>query len=188
MDFLTTLLEGAFRLELLPICGLLSIVYWVYKLGKWILSFLNWFFGFSGTSGRNSGEKLAVSKVEFVRQVVGWCAEHLGMPPKIKRLPTITLRYYRHSKWSGLYFQSKKEIVIYWGNHLDLLSLINTIIHEYQHFLDLRTRKDDQEYAKELKKVGYLANSYEKRARNTASIWERQCYKAMMEKGVIIKS
>ena len=185
MHFINTLIEGALRLEFFPIWGLLSLAYWIYRIVAGILSFLKRLFGLFSNAPTNIEEKLTVSKVEFVRQVVAWCAEHLGMPPKINRLPNITMRYYRHSKWSGLYSQYNKEITIYWDNHWDLLTLINTVIHEYQHFLDLRNSKDDQEYAKELAKVGYFDNLYEKRARKTASIWERQCYEAMVKKGII---
>lgn len=187
MQLVNSIIEGAIRLEWGPICVILGVVFWTYQFVRWILSFCDWLFGFSIATNIKVGEELTVSKVEFVRQVVSWCSEYLGMPPKINRLPNITMRYYRHSKWSGLYSQYNKEITIYWDNHWDLLTLINTVIHEYQHFLDLRNSKDDQEYAKELAKVGYYKNIYEKRARKTASIWERQCYEAMLKKGVIKK-
>ena len=185
MHFINTLIEGALRLEFFPIWGLLSLAYWIYQLIAGILSFLKRLFGLFSNAPTNIEEKLTFSKVEFDRQVEAMSADHLGMPPKINRLPNITMRYYRHSKWSGLYSQYNKEITIYWDNHWDLLTLINTVIHEYQHFLDLRNSKDDQEYAKELAKVGYFDNLYEKRARKTASIWERQCYEAMVKKGII---
>lgn len=162
-------------------------IYLIYIILSAILKLINWLFGDSKTLKSNSKEWLAVSKIEFVRQVVKWCAQNLGLPADSKRLPNITLRYYRHQRYGGLYFQGSKEIVLYWDSHSDLINRINTIIHEYQHFLDIRNKKHDQEYAKELNTVGYQKNIFEKRARKTASDWERKCYDAMVSKGVIQK-
>jgi hypothetical protein len=186
MQFIENLIEDAINLELPALCVVVLLIFWTYQIGRGIFKILCWMTD-SSASSYGSAEQLAVSKVAFVREVVSWCAEHLGLPPKINRLPHITIRYYRHAKWGGLYFQRTKEIVIYWDSHWNLLTRINTVIHEYQHFLDLRNNKDDQEYAKELKKVGYFENIYEKNARKTASAWEKQCYEAMVKKGVIKK-
>jgi len=161
--------------------------YLIYNILPALLKLANWLLGDSKTLKPNSKEQLLVSKIEFVRQVVKWCALNLGLPADSKRLPNITLRYYRHLRYEGLYFQGSKEIVLYWDSHSDLINRINTIIHEYQHFLDIRNKKHDQEYAKELNIVGYQKNIFEKRARKTASDWERNCYDAMVSKGVIRK-
>lgn len=146
-----------------------------------------WLFNSSKSRESTSGEELTVSKIQFAREVIAWCAENLGLPPKTKKLPLVTVRYYRHKKWGGLYCQSTKEIFIYWNGHHNYLSRINTLIHEYQHFLDLRNKHDDKEYARELKAVGYHNNIYEKRARQVAADWEKLCYQAMIKKGIIKK-
>lgn len=130
-------------------------------------------------------EQLTVSKIEFIRQIVAWCIENLGFPYKMNRWPKITLRYYRHKKWGGTYHQATKEITLYWGSHSQTLDIINTIIHEYQHFLDIRDGKDDVEYSKEMETVGYHKNFFERRARKVASKWERSCYDDLVKKGII---
>jgi hypothetical protein len=162
-------------------------IYLFYIILNILFGFIDWIFGDSKTFRSNSKERLGVSKIEFLRQVVNWCAQNLGLPADSKRLPNITLRYYEHKRYGGVYFQGSKEIVLYWDSHSDLINRINTIIHEYQHFLDIRNKKHDKEYAKELNTVGYQKNIFEKRARKTASDWERNCYDAMVSKGIIIK-
>jgi len=186
MRFLEFLIDGVINLEFMAIWGLVSIIYWVYQIVKGIYKIFCWLTG-SSASFQAHSEKLSVSKIAFVREVVSWCAENLGLPPKVTRLPEVTIRYYKHRKWVGLYFQPSKHITIYWNGHSNLISIINTVIHEYQHFLDLRNNMDSQEYAKELARVGYYDNLYEKKARKTADNWERQCYEAMVKKGVIRK-
>jgi hypothetical protein len=186
MRFIDNFLHDVINLELPALCVMMAFIFWTYHLANGIYKFLCWITG-SPASFQANAEHLAVSKIAFVREVVSWCAENLGMPPKITRLPQVTIRYYKHRKWVGLYFQPSKHITIYWNGHPNLISIINTVIHEYQHFLDLRNTKDDQEYAKEFARVGYYENLYEKRARKTADNWERQCYEAMVKKGVIRK-
>lgn len=187
MHFLTTLIEGVFRLEFFPTWGLLSLIYWIYQLGKWILDFFSWLFGWSGNTFWNKREELTVSKTKFVKEVVQWCGENLGLPPKKFNLPNVTISRSKQDSWLGLYDVSNREIVIYWKGKRRLKSVINTTIHEYQHFLDLRKGKHSFYYEKELAEVGYHDNLYERRARKTASLWEDRCYKAMVQKGIIRK-
>lgn len=163
------------------------VIFWTYQLGKFLEKVLNWLFNSSNSGKLTSGEQLTVSKIQFAREVIVWCGENLGFPPKINRLPKVVVRYYSHTKWGGFYFTGSRTILIYWNGHYNYLTRINTLIHEYQHFLDLRNKKDDKEYARELKEVGYHNNIYEKRARQVAADWEKLCYQAMIKKGIIKK-
>ena len=85
----------------------------------------------------------------------------------------------------GTYQQRSKTITLYWGSHVDLKEVVNTLIHEYQHFLDIRTNQEDRAYDKELKQIGYQDNSYEKKAREAANRWDKACLKEMSSRGLL---
>ena len=76
-------------------------------------------------------------------------------------------------------------ITLYWGSHASLKEVVNTLIHEYQHFLDIRTSQEDRAYDKELKQIGYQDNSYEKKAREAANRWEKACLQEMSSRGLL---
>jgi hypothetical protein len=133
--------------------------------------------GFSGS--------LLVSKAAFIREVLRWCVEHFGLPPRCRTWPRVDLRYYKHRKVMGTYQQRGKVITVYWGSHADLREVVNTVIHEYQHFLDIRSGKDDRAYDKEIKEVGYQDNSYERRARELADRWQKACIKDLEKRGLV---
>ena len=67
-----------------------------------------------------------------------------------------------------------------------LMEIIDTTIHEYQHYLDLKNQKDTKAYEKESHEVGYHKNYFEVRARNTAAKHRESCYKALKKKQIII--
>lgn len=149
----------------------------------WVLS--DWLEGKSKEVIASSVQALQVSKVAFAREVIRWCMQHLGLPKGKRTGPCLLLRYYRHRKVMGTYQQRSKTITLYWGSHASLKEVVNTLIHEYQHFLDIRTNQEDKAYDKELKQIGYQDNSYEKRARQVADRWEKACLQALAQKGFI---
>jgi hypothetical protein len=161
-------------------------------LGSFLLSFLGQIlyltFKYIREEYKNpasSSTQLSVSKIEFIRQIVGWCVENLGMPPKINRWPNITLRYYQHKKFGGLYHQPTKEITVYWANNPRLMDIVDIVIHEYQHFLDIRNGKHDEEYESEMQRVGYHNNPFEIRARKASSQWGKACFDELRRRGII---
>ena len=82
--------------------------------------------------------KLLISKAGYVREVVRWCTQHLGMPARVSGFPEISISYYAHKKRHGNYAFSSKRIQIYVNNHDSLSQLTDTVIHEYVHFLEIR--------------------------------------------------
>jgi hypothetical protein len=162
------------------------IAIWCCCAALWLLWVLS-----DGLGGKSKGastsslQAVQVPKVAFAREVIRWCMQHLGLPKGKKAGPRLLLRYYRHRKVMGTYQQRSKTITLYWGSHANLKEVVNTLIHEYQHFLDIRTSQEDKAYDKELKQIGYQDNSYEKRARQAADRWERDCIQALAQKGFI---
>ena len=141
--------------------------------------------GESKRAATATGQVVLVPKVAFAREVIRWCMQHLGLPKGKKAGPRLLLRYYRHRKVMGTYLQRSKTITLYWGSHVDLREVVNTLIHEYQHFLDIRTNQEDKAYDKELKQIGYQDVSYERRARQVADRWEKACLQEMKQRGLL---
>lgn len=149
----------------------------------WVLS--DWWARKSKEATTALLQEVRVPKVVFAREVIRWCMQHLGLPKGKKAGPRLLLRYYRHRKVMGTYQQRSKLITLYWGSHASLKEVVNTLIHEYQHFLDIRTNQEDKAYDKELKQIGYQDNSFEKRARKVADHWEKACLQELAQKGFL---
>lgn len=162
------------------------IAIWCCCVALWLL----WLFSDKKVSTSKDGisaslQALAVPKVVFAREVIRWCMQYLGLPEGKRTGPHLLLRYYRHRKVMGTYQQRSKTITLYWGSHASLKEVVNTLIHEYQHFLDIRTNQEDKAYDKELKQIGYQEVSYEKRARQVADRWEKACFQDLAKKGLL---
>jgi len=144
------------------------------------------FYLLTGHRSDQSMGQITISKVGFVREIVNWCTDNLGLASKVNSPPSIHLLYYKHSKICGIYHSYGKNIVVYWGSHTTLIDIIDTTIHEYQHYLDLQNQKDTKAYDKESFEVGYNDNYFEIRARNTAAKYRKSCYEALKKKKIII--
>lgn len=132
--------------------------------------------------------QLNCSKANYIKEVINWCAINMGMPPKVKQLPNIIIRYYKHKKLLGVFNFHGKQISVYVNGHENLLKLTNTLIHEYQHFLDIRNTNDQKDYAKILENIGYEKHPFEIAARNAADKYEKSCINDMVQRGLISKS
>lgn len=162
------------------------IAIWSCCVALWLLWVLrDWLVGNSKSSPSSSLQAVQVPKVVFAREVIRWCMQHLGLPEGKRTGPHLLLRYYQHRKVMGTYQQRSKTITLYWGSHASLKEVVNTLIHEYQHFLDIRTNQEDKSYDKELKQIGYQDVSYEKRARQVADRWEKACFQDLAKKGLL---
>ena len=127
--------------------------------------------------------KLLISKAGYVREVVRWCTQHLGVPARGSRFPEVSISYYPHKKRHGNYAFSCKRIQIYVNNHDSLSQLTDTIIHEYVHFLEIRSQAHQKEYNKHTQEIGYHKNPYEVSARTQAAQHVKACLLAMKQKG-----
>lgn len=130
-------------------------------------------------------QQLLISKAGYVRKVIGWCTQHLGTPARGPRIPELTISYYPHQKKHGNYVFSGKRIRIYVNNHTTISQLTDTIIHEYVHFLEIRSQVHQKEYDKHLQEIGYYKNPYEVSAREKAAHHVKDCLADMRRMGYI---
>jgi hypothetical protein len=66
-----------------------------------------------------------------------------------------------------------------------LEELIDTIIHEYTHYLDMPFQQDQKEYNRYLKQKGYYDNPFQINAREKADKYTLICLKEIKLKGLI---
>ena len=107
-----------------------------------------------------------------------WCEENLG-----RRNNDYTLKInYTYSRTHGTYFYYDKLFVIRVWDSQKLIDLVETIVHEYIHYLQFKTyrlklRSDHLE-----DKHGYENNPFEKEARIISSKLKNICLNSLIAK------
>jgi hypothetical protein len=115
----------------------------------------------------------------LITSIIQWSEANIKMGKKRKIRSLVTISNSKNTKYCGTYNSSNKTIVIYIKNNPDVLTLIDTCIHEYIHHLQLRGINDNRKYNKLTKSKGYWENDYEIEARELATKYKYQCLKAL---------
>jgi hypothetical protein len=105
---------------------------------------------------------LPIQTTEFVRSALKWCEENIE---KSKRKYTYELKYYKPKKTMGTYGYASRKITVYVYPSLELKSLCETLIHEYAHHLNLKSKADQNEYDRLTRIHGYWNNAHERLSR-----------------------
>lgn len=112
---------------------------------------------------------------ELVQEVVEWCMGNIILGKQRRVRPTIRINNSTKGSVLGEYFYQSKTIEIYYRKHKTIRELIETIIHEYVHHLQIRHYRDDMKYDAMDRKVGYYNNPYEVEARMISKKYREQC-------------
>ena len=107
-----------------------------------------------------SNAALTINKVQYIKQVVKWCAETLSEENRKIKFPQVEVSYYKSKKFAGVYYSASKTICIYVNNNSNLLELTDTIIHEYKHHLDMPNQSQQKLYTKYTEDYGYENNPF----------------------------
>lgn len=119
----------------------------------------------------------------IVDTVFNWCCVYLGTP--LKTYPKIKIiEDKRYKNIFGEY--ENKEITIFINSCHSRKDIINTIIHEYTHFLQMPRKNDIDKYHKLLNYYNYNSHPYEIEADEYADIYRDSCIK-FLRKNKIIK-
>jgi hypothetical protein len=129
--------------------------------------------------------KIVGTKISYIRAVINWCRKNIPHPTKSLHPLYLEVKYYRHQKTYGVYFSGQKTIRIYVNNHSNVSELTDTIIHEYHHYMYMRSNAHQYEYNRFTNNVGYLDNPYEKAARECASKYYKACVKDLYMQGIL---
>jgi hypothetical protein len=116
---------------------------------------------------------------KLVELIIKWAEDNIKMGKKRKIRPLVTISTSKNTKYCGVYNSSNKTIIVYLKNNQDIITLVDTCIHEYIHHLQLRGVNENSRYNKLTKSKGYWENDYEIEARQLAEKYRIQCLKSL---------
>lgn len=155
------------------------VIYIIYIVGSYFLCT-------NEESFNNCDSYITVSKSKFVNEVVKWCINNMQYPSGHKFYPQVKICYYKTKRNRfGDYNSNIRLIRIFINNHCTVEEIINTIIHEYTHYLDMPAHQNQKEYNRYLKQIGYFDNPYEINARVTADRYTPLCFEDMQRLGFV---
>ena len=125
------------------------------------------------------------SKIEFARAVIKWCIQNLDQ--NTRKTIYLNLKYYKRQKLMGSYNYLTKTITIYYGSHESIESLVDTIIHEYYHSMEIKMKKDQVEYDKLTFEKNYSNNPFEIRARKAAAENRGKCILDLSKSNYLVR-
>jgi hypothetical protein len=120
-------------------------------------------------------KNLKISKKKMVENVLHWCESNHSLPRYRGKL-SYKINYYNHSKLEGSYCGYTKNISIYITSEKRIIDVVDTLLHEYQHHLEMRTQKEVRLYSKQLSELGYDKHLMEISARKFAKQHREECF------------
>lgn len=131
----------------------------------------------SKTNNQSSAviKDLWISKKKMVESVLQWCETNHSIPKKRGEL-SYKINYYNHTKLEGCYCGYTKNITIYITPEKRIIDVVDTLLHEYQHHIDMRTQKEVRLYSKQLGEYGYGNHPMEISAREFAKQHRDECF------------
>ncbi len=118
---------------------------------------------------------LKISKKKMVENVLKWCELNHSIP-KFRGKLSYKINYYNHSKVEGCYCSYNKCIIIYLTPEKSIREVVDTLLHEYKHHIDMRTQKEVRLYSKQLNEFGYDSHPMEVVARQFAQKYRDTCF------------
>ena len=131
----------------------------------------------SKTNNQSSAviKDLRISKKKMVESVLQWCETNHSIPKKRGKL-SYKINYYNHTKLEGSYCGYTKTIAIYITPEKRIIDVVDTLLHEYQHHIEMRTQKEVRLYSKQLSEIGYDNHPMEITAREFARQHRDECF------------
>ncbi len=123
-----------------------------------------------------------VSKKEYLmlfRKVLEWCQSNIRLGSNRKIKPIIQVSFSKKGDILGYYQYSNNLIMIYVLKHKTLEDVTKCFIHEYVHFLQIRSTKDNIRYNSITKRKGYYSNDFEIEARQLSDYYLKDCCKEL---------
>lgn len=121
-------------------------------------------------------QDLKISKKKLVENILQWC-ELNHSTPKYRGKLSYKIRYYNHTKLEGCYCGYNKNITVYITPEKRIIDVVDTLLHEYQHHIEMRTQKEVRLYSKQLGEYGYDNHPMEITARKFAKQHRDTCFK-----------
>lgn len=115
-------------------------------------------------------------KIFYTKMSLDWCKENLGINERKRSELQLIISNKKRKKGKyvlyGSYCFFKNRIIIYTPNCLSLFDIVGTIIHEYTHYLQSRTK-----YVMYEKSHYYSTNPLERQAKRNEVKYTKICLK-----------
>jgi uncharacterized membrane protein len=118
---------------------------------------------------------LKISKKKMVKNVLQWCELNHSLSKNRGKL-SYSIKYYNHTQLEGSYCGYTKSITIYITPEKRIIDVVDTLLHEYQHHIEMRTQKEVRLYYKQLSEIGYDKHPMEITAREFAKQHRDKCF------------
>lgn len=103
---------------------------------------------------------------------------------KIRHFPVYKIKYYRHRKYAGVFDGS---VTVYLGSNPGIPELVDTVLHEVQHYIQSQTDKQYKYYDRYTAEKGYWDNPFEVECRKFAAQHRDACLRYLERKNLIKK-
>ena len=100
---------------------------------------------------------------QYAKDTYQWCVDNFGSPLKGGQLPKLRIHFTNRRMAKGVYIAQSREIYIYMIHLTSIKDLVETIVHEYTHFLQMPKLNDAMKYHRLYMKDGY-DNEFEREA------------------------
>lgn len=119
------------------------------------------------------------TKIRKIERVFDWCIRHYGKSKYFKTYPVLVISYSKASKFHGEFATDDSslddidaELVMYLHNLRSVRQIVQTLIHEYQHYL-----QSPIWLSRYYNTTSYSKNPYEIEAEREAKLKYKQCIK-----------
>jgi len=112
-------------------------------------------------------------------KVIEYSIKKMGSHNQLPKLKFIKIK---EKDTLGHYIPSKNEIVVDLDKHDKLLEVLETILHEYKHYVDLYYDKSMIDYNKGLEKHGYWNHPNEIASREVSNKLKEKCFEFIVQK------
>lgn len=118
---------------------------------------------------------LKITNKKMVENVLQWCETNYSTPKNRGKL-SFKINYYNHTKLEGCYCGYNKNITVYITQEKRIIDVVDTLLHEYQHHIEMRRQKEVRLYSKQLSEFGYDNHPMEITAREFARQHRNECF------------
>jgi hypothetical protein len=137
----------------------------------------------------NDKKTINVPKTKLVNEALKWCMNYMDYPTGHKYYPTIKIVYYKMKRSRyGDYTSQTRTIRIFINQHESSNSIVNTVIHEYVHYIQMPTNQQHLQYDRLLKAKGYNNHPFELEANSIAKLLSPKCISYLVKIGYLTKT
>ena len=120
----------------------------------------------------------------MVKKTIQWCEREFGT---LSTRCRFEVKYYKSAKYHGYYQSAGRKITVFVEDSMPLKQVVDTIIHEYTHYMQMKSGWSERWYAIYDFIFGYWNNPKEVQARAMGARYRRKCLKHLIHNEGILE-